>query len=223
MSIEEMAQLLQNKKEQKQQLTIEIKQLQEMLSTKRKESKGPGVYEPGKYDTSDIAYSRWKSMINRCYNPRVWDTFPTYEGCTVCDEWLYFQSYAEWFYTACPGDPSMYDVDKDLLCPNNKIYSPETCEFLPRAINILVKNDSGNNKYGCVGVHWDTQKQKFRVRFEFQGKKFSGGYYTDLKDAQEAYVKLKKEKIRKAAQLYKDCLSQRAFDALMTYEPRLQK
>lgn len=117
----------------------------------------------------------------------------------------------------------MYDVDKDLIYPYNKIYSPETCEFLPRAINILVKNDSENNKYGCVGVTWDAQKGKFRVRFESQGEKISGGYYTDLKSAQEAYVKLKKEKIRETALQYKNQLSSRAFEALMVYEPKLQK
>jgi len=223
MSVEEITQLLQNKKEQKRQLTIEIKQLEEMLITKKKEAKGPGIYEPGKYDASDVAYHRWRAMMNRCYNPKFWEALPTYEGCTVCDEWLHFQTYAEWFHTTCPGEPSMYDVDKDLLHPHNKIYSPETCEFLPHAINVLIKNDSGNNKYGCVGVTWDAQKKKFRVRFESQGEKISGGYHTDLESAQKAYIKLKKEKIQEAALQYQNQLTPRAFEALMVYEPKLQK
>lgn len=223
MNVEEITQSLRDKKEQKRQLTIEIKQLEEMLRIKKKEAKNPGIYEPGKYDSSDIAYSRWRAMMNRCYNPKFWEALPNYEGCTVCDEWLYFQTYAEWFHTTCPGEPSMYDIDKDLIYPYNKIYSPETCEFLPHSINVLIKNNSENNKYGCIGVTWDTQKKKFRVRLKSQGKQFNGGYYTDLKNAQEAYIKLKKEKIREMALQYQNQLNPRAFEALMIYEPKLHK
>lgn len=86
MNVEEITQLLQNKKEQKRQLIIEIKQLEEMLITKRKEAKGPGIYERGKYDASDVAYHRWRAMMNRCYNPKFWEASPTYEDCIVCDE-----------------------------------------------------------------------------------------------------------------------------------------
>src|SRR5690554_2242867 len=61
---------------------------------------GIGIYEKGKYDTiKDLkAYRLWKSILQRCYSKKSIAKFPTYRGCKVCDEWIYFQNFAKWFY-----------------------------------------------------------------------------------------------------------------------------
>ena len=39
-------------------------------------------------------------------------------------------------------------LDKDLLVCNNKVYSPETCVFVPREINqFLTKSNNSRGKY----------------------------------------------------------------------------
>ena len=51
-----------------------------------------------------------------------------------------FQNFAKWF------DDNKYEVDgrlhidKDILYPNCKIYSPETCLLIPQRINMLFLN-----------------------------------------------------------------------------------
>ena len=179
----------------------------------------PGTYTKGKYDSTSMAYKRWKAMMNRCYNPNF--VFDDYQDCSVCEEWMDFQTYAEWFYANCPGDPSDFDVDKDLIVPNNHEYSPLTCVFLPHAVNILVKNDSGHNQYGCVGVTWDKEKKRYRVGFSANGKRIHGRRFKTPEEAGKEYKRLKKEKICEAANLYRDVLSDVAYNALMNYEPKI--
>jgi len=82
-------------------------------------------------------YSVWKGMIERCYSGALRGNYPTYEGCKVCDDWHNYQNFANWYsenYPKCGGD---YELDKDLSSygSSGKIYSPETCIFVTRAIN----------------------------------------------------------------------------------------
>jgi len=41
-------------------------------------------------------YASWKGMMARCYSERLQDRCPTYKGCYVCGEWLYFMSFRSW-------------------------------------------------------------------------------------------------------------------------------
>ena len=82
----------------------------------------------------------WSSMINRCYDEKTLERSPTYRGCTVCPEWLNFQTfcdtvkhipgYMKWvsYKAGIPSEP--YALDKDKLVDGNKVYSPETCCFI---------------------------------------------------------------------------------------------
>ena len=35
-------------------------------------------------------YSRWASMLERCYSKSLLEKYPSYIGCSVCEEWLIF-------------------------------------------------------------------------------------------------------------------------------------
>ena len=82
-------------------------------------------------------YNTWKSMLQRCYSEKRQTKKPTYRGCSVCDEWLSLSTFKEWF------DANYRDgmeLDKDILIPGNKVYSPEACSFVPGYINTLLTN-----------------------------------------------------------------------------------
>lgn len=67
-------------------------------------------------------------MIKRCYNQKCLLKDNTYRGCSVCDEWLNFQNFGEWYdenYYEVPNE--VMDLDKDILHKGNKIYSPDNC------------------------------------------------------------------------------------------------
>jgi hypothetical protein len=81
------------------------------------------------------ALAVWHSMHNRCNDSRIHERRPKYSGCNVCDEWMTFSIFLEWFNNNyIEGN----DLDKDILIRKNKTYSPETCAFVPNHINNLI-------------------------------------------------------------------------------------
>jgi len=73
------------------------------------------------------SYGIWYKMLTRCYSSNHHKKNPTYKDCTVCDEWLNFQVFAEWFDN---NYIKGYQLDKDIKIKGNKVYSPSTCLFV---------------------------------------------------------------------------------------------
>lgn len=81
-------------------------------------------------------YIYWRTMMKRCYSDHFHTQFPTYKDCSVVKDWHNFQNFAKWY------DENYYEIgeemmhlDKDILVKGNKVYSPETCVFVPQSIN----------------------------------------------------------------------------------------
>ena len=86
-------------------------------------------------------YSRWNDMLARCYTTSYKQRFPTYEGCYVCKEWLIFSNFKAWMEKQ---DWEGKELDKDLLVSRNKVYSPETCVFVDKRVNLFLTESSAN-------------------------------------------------------------------------------
>ena len=83
-------------------------------------------------------YNIYHDMLKRCYYPKYQERYPTYKGCKVEDYLLNFQHMGEWIddnYYEIPGEKMC--LDKDILCKGNKMYSRDTCIFVPNRINVL--------------------------------------------------------------------------------------
>lgn len=80
-------------------------------------------------------YLRWSGMIERCYSKAYHAERPSYEGCSVCPEWLTFSNFKTWMEQQ---DWEGKQLDKDLLIEGNKIYSPSSCVFVERLLNSFV-------------------------------------------------------------------------------------
>lgn len=140
-------------------------------------------------------YSRWKSMITRCYSGKN----PTYSGCTVCQEWCTFSNFRKWM------DSQSWEgkqLDKDLLVVGNKIYSPETCIFLHNKINTFLTSRSTKRNGYLTGVDWYSPMRKYRatIRITFiinKTKRYLGYYDSET----EAHLAWKKRKHELACQL----------------------
>ena len=142
-------------------------------------------------------YSRWTDMLRRCYSKKLHEKRPTYLGCTVCKEWLTFSSFREWMTTQ---EWEGKELDKDLLIDGNKIYSPETCVFVSREVNIFVITRGKSRGEYLIGCHWDKRDKKFLSKCcnPFTKKrKFLGYFSTEL----EAHLVWKKRKHEYACQL----------------------
>lgn len=186
---------------------------------------GKGFLGEGKYNIYDDkdAYSLWRSMLTRAYGEIYHKTRPTYKNVEVCEEWLNFQNFADWFYSqehsrSVDDDGIFYTLDKDVIFKGNKVYSPRTCSFVPRDINsLLVKNDKKRGKLP-VGVRYNKNGKRFCVGLSYFGKSTQLGIYDSLEDAFNVYKKAKESYIKEVADIWKDRIDERVYQALLKYE-----
>ena len=80
-------------------------------------------------------YHAWKHMIARCYSQKFQAKYPTYRGCSVTPGWHSFAAFRAWMLTQ-PWEGS--ELDKDILEPGNKVYSPDACIFVPSHLNMFM-------------------------------------------------------------------------------------
>ena len=103
-------------------------------------------------DCTAELYLKWHDMINRCYNAKFHLRQPQYKGCTVCEEWLNYSNFKVWYDQNRIQGMSL-DLDKDILFKGNKVYSPETCCFVPHKINTLFLNSKKSGAICLLGYH----------------------------------------------------------------------
>lgn len=177
-----------------------------------------GVYRKTKHldgrKVNTIEYQRWYSMILRCYSPKVHKEFPAYIGCSVSDNFKSFQYFANWCQSQIGFGLKDYHLDKDILIKGNKVYAENTCCFVPRRLNFLIlDNMAVQSEYG-TGVCWDKASNKFiacKVGNMKQTK------HSELIDARKAYKERKINYIKEQAEIYKDQIDVRVYEALVNW------
>ena len=175
---------------------------------------GVGYFGVGKYNSkiNYKAYKTWDSMIKRCYSEKEQEKCPTYIGCFVNERWHNFQNFGEWFYE---NHIEGFELDKDILVKGNKIYSPETCCFVPHEINSLfIKSNSIRGKY-AIGVH--KVKSAFIAQLNIRGKRVYLGRFNTHEEAFHAYKTAKEACIKEVADKWKDKIDPRVYQAMCNY------
>ena len=112
-----------------------------------------------------------------------------------------------------------YHIGNLLLVSHpNKVYSRETCVFLPKLINVaLVTRYNNRGKY-LIGVSWDKTNKAFKAQVcKNKGKQEKLGYYNTEIGAHLAYKEAKESYLKELADKYKDLLDPRAYEALYNY------
>jgi len=148
-------------------------------------------------------YRKWKSMIVRCYDDKFKSKFPTYIGCTVCEEWLTFSNFKRWMESK---DWEGKELDKDLLTKGNKVYSPASCVFISQKMNKFLTDSSLARGEFPLGVTFDKEAGKYRTQCQnpLTGKIERIGRFIDPESANEAWRKRKHELSCQLADLQKD-------------------
>lgn len=159
-------------------------------------------------------YKVWSAMLYRCYYKKFHERENTYSDCYVCEEWKYLSNFKKWFdenyIEGC-------ELDKDLLSNGNKIYSPQTCCFLPKEINTIFTNIKKNkSKYG-IGVY-----KKGDIFYAAINKNTYNNYigsFDNADDARKAYNIERKNYIIETANKYHDdgIINERIYNALIRY------
>ena len=160
----------------------------------------------------------WNDMQTRCYNTKLHERFPEYEGCSICDYWMedkerFYKWVEENYYMV--GSEQM-DLDKDILVKGNKVYSPETCVFVPHTINTLLVNCRKKRGKYPLGVSYD--KGKYRAALNVDGKMVKLGVYNTPEQAFREYKRHKEALIMVTADKYKGKIPNKVYDAMMKWE-----
>lgn len=168
-------------------------------------------------DCTAESYLKWHDMINRCYNAKFHERQPQYKGCTVCEEWLNYSNFKVW-YDQHKIHGMALDLDKDILFKGNKVYSPETCVFVPHAINTLFLNSKKSRGELPVGVSYNERDNKYRAEMSFMGRQIKLGAFDTAEDAFSRYKEYKEDFIKDMAEQYRDEIPNKVYAAMMGWK-----
>ena len=86
-------------------------------------------------------------------------------------------------------------LDKDIILPGNRLYSPDTCAFVLTATNLFVTARDAIRGECPIGVHLYKHTGKYQVQCKnpFTGKREYLGYFSTPEEAHEAWRKRKHE------------------------------
>lgn len=104
-------------------------------------------------------YNTWNHMLKRCYSSTLHKKRPSYIGCSATEEWHILSNFKIWYEE---NNVDGWHLDKDLLIPKNKIYSPDTCVFVPTNINSLLTFTTKNRGEFPLGVSYHKRDQHYR-------------------------------------------------------------
>lgn len=193
-----------------------------MEKNKTKDPYTPTVYNigylgVGKYYTQENnvrskMYNAWCKILERCYSSKLHDRKPSYKGVEICESWKNFQVFAEWYDS---NYVEGFQIDKDLISPSSKIYSPETCCFVPSEINSIFTNRKSIDGILPIGVR--KVKNSFLVRMRENNVKKYIGTFNNSEDAFLAYKVAKEKYIKKIADKWKGVISDKVYKAMYDY------
>lgn len=189
----------------------------------------PSVYGAGivglaeKYDKNLkplIAYKRWTDMIERCYSERCKTKQPSYRDVTCCEEWIYYPNFKEWYennYYEIEGQ--RMHLDKDILNKGNKIYSSDNCIIVPQCINnLFLRREKCRGKLP-LGVHLSGNKYTANISYNDKKQQKSLGSFDTPEDAfYLGYKPAKEQYMKDMADLYKEQIPNKLYEALYNYK-----
>lgn len=152
-------------------------------------------------------------MLSRCYDKKYQEKQPAYIGCYVDNYLLGFQNFAKWFEE---NYNEGFHLDKDILVKGNKVYSPQTCCFVPQEINKLFTKSTKLRGNLPIGV--SKLGSRFVAQVNINGKRIHLGCFTTPEEAFQAYKTAKEKQIKEVADKWKDLIDLKVYQAMYNYK-----
>lgn len=157
--------------------------------------------------TVDPIYKSWSRMLERGYSER-YKVRPTYKDVTVCEEWHFFPTFREWALDN--GFDTSLELDKDMLDKGNKIYSPDTCAYIPKWLNQSLSSQQAKRGAWPRGVSYRPRKdpthkelsKPYLVYIKVDSKNDYAGSFSDPFEAHAHWQLLKAEQIERTILKY---------------------
>lgn len=119
-------------------------------------------------------------------------------------------------------DGERMELDKDILIKHNKIYSADTCIFVPQTINkLFVKCDRSRGE-SVIGT--SPNKGKYIAYCNMinpktgKSKRSYLGVYETQEKGFEVYKYYKERNIKEVANYYKELIPEKLYDGMYNYE-----
>lgn len=157
-------------------------------------------------------YSVWHSMLSRCYDKKYQEKQPAYIGCYVDNYLLNFQNFAKWFEE---NYKEGFHLDKDILVKGNKVYSPQTCCFVPQEINCLFTKSTKLRGNLPIGV--SRLGSRFVAQVNINSKRVHLGCFATPVGAFQAYKTAKEQYIKEVADRWKGQITKEVYHAMYNY------
>jgi hypothetical protein len=178
---------------------------------------GVGYLGGGKYNPKDfpLIYDVWTNVLYRGYSEKIKEKYPTYKDCSVDECWHCFQDFGNWFEYNWKPHMEGWHLDKDILVKGNKIYSPETCCFVPPQINSLFCKATRARGRFPIGVRKENKKfLAFMMKNKLQLRL---GLFNTIEEAFKAYKITKEAHIKEKAEEWKDKVEDKVYQAMCNW------
>ena len=188
----------------------------------------------GRTEQNKMTYRAWNHILSRCYNPEVQKKQPYYYDCSVDPRWHCFAVFEEWFiqqeqrhFKEDYGIGRRWSIDKDILVRGNKVYSPETCCFVPNEINAAVTKPKRRIAHIELPEGVGLIKPKTTgCKIGYTARAHTGttekerylGYYDTPEKAFKVYKRTKEGHIKSLAEKWKGKIDEKVYEALINWE-----
>lgn len=163
-------------------------------------------------------YTLWKEMLRRCYDENFKVKNTTYENCVVSENFKLLSYFKDWCSKQVGFGNEDWHLDKDILSRECKVYSEDTCCFVPRSINQAVVTNKTSRGEFLIGVHQSHRKGRFKSCVNINGKRKILGNFDTQEEAFYVYKEAKEAYIKELANKWKDQIDPRVYEALMKYK-----
>ena len=177
---------------------------------------GFGYIGCGAYTSKNSSYQIFTDILKRCYSESRQKSQPSYKDCSVDERWHNFQNFAKWYEDNWKPHMEGWALDKDILFKGNRIYSENTCCFVPREVNNLFikSNKSRGNLPIGVSIDW----KRYKAQINIDGAKVYIGMFDTPEEAFQAYKTVKEKHIKEVADKWRGQITEQVYEAMYNYK-----
>lgn len=126
-------------------------------------------------------YKVWSDMLRRCCSEDFKKQNIVYADVEVCEEWLRFSSFRNWSVSRYADG---MQLDKDILIRGNRLYSPQTCCYVPNYVNTIILTCSRRSNM-LIGATY--KKSRARYSTPYVATSTINGHIGCFSTAEEAH------------------------------------
>lgn len=166
------------------------------------------THSPYNYEIiHSLSGERWRGIEKRCkVDGHEQKMHPNYIGSR--NNFRDFQDFVEWSITEkgygnIEENGNAWCLDKDILGKGSKIYSEDTCLYIPNRVNVFLTMRTRFRGEYPLGVTWKKANNKFQSQLTY-GKRTYLGLFEDPMEAHRTWQLAKISAGREIAEEYRD-------------------